>query len=160
MGWLVGWSRRESLSSDPFHVDVVGRTRLCFTARRHACRSCAAAEGRCRSSRSLLTHSFQVFLGRPRLAPPGTCMPTTELIQPVARSTWPNHCRRLLRRTASTSLMSSLWSSSSDDTSSRSLMPQIQRIIARSLRRSRCRSGALGPHVSQPWSIADLTQAW
>ena len=40
-----------------------------------------------------------------------------------------------------------------------SLMPQIQRIIARSLRRSRFRSEVFGPHGSLPWSKAEQTQA-
>ena len=43
--------------------------------------------------------------------------------------------------------------------SSLSLVPQIERIMVRSLWRSRCSSGLFAPDVSIPWSIAERTNA-
>ena len=59
-----------------------------------------------------------------------------------------------------TDVMSSMpifCSSESEGVSSLSLMPQIQQIMAWSLRQSRHSSGSFGPHIS--WSIAKQTQA-
>ena len=57
------------------------------------------------------------------------------------------------------SLMPSFCSCEAEGVSSLSLMPQIQRIMARSLWLSRHSSDSFGPNVSLPWSIAERTQA-
>ena len=82
-----------------------------------------------------------------------------DLIQDVARCTWPYHLSRRQRRTDVMSWMPSFCSSEADCISSLSLMPHIQRFMARSLRQSRCSSGLFCPHVSLPWSIGERTQA-
>ena len=75
------------------------------------------------------------------------------------RCTWPYHLSRRQQRTNVMSSMSSFCSSEAEGVSSRSLMPKIQWIMARSLRKSCCSSGTFGPHVSLSWSIAARRQA-
>ena len=81
------------------------------------------------------------------------------LIQDVAHCTWPYNLSRWQWRTDVMSSMQSFCSSEAEGTSSLSLMSQIQRITARSLRWSHHSSGSFGSHVSLPWSIAEQTHA-
>ena len=83
----------------------------------------------------------------------------TDFIQDVARCTWPYHLSRPLRRTAVISLIPSFWSSEAEVVSTRSLVPQIQWIMALSLQRSFISYEMFGSHVSLPWCRADWTQA-
>ena len=107
---------------------------------------------------SVFTHSDHVFLGLPFPLGPGSGRSVTDLMRDMARCTCPYHLSRPLQRTAVISLMPSFWSSETEDVSTRSLVPQIQRIMARPLRQSCFRSKMFQPHVSLPWSIAEQTQ--
>jgi len=49
---------------------------------------------------SFLTHADHVFLGLPRFLVPGTPNRVMELMQEMARCTYPYHLRRRVRRTA------------------------------------------------------------
>ena len=105
-----------------------------------------------RSQATITDISLDTF--RPRLSRPsftlgpGSGRSVTNLIQDVARGTCPYHLSCPLWRTAVISLMPSFWSSDTEDVSTRSLVPQIQRILARSLRQSRFRPKMFGPKVS------------
>ena len=72
---------------------------------------------------------------------------------------WTYYLSRQKRRTDVVSSMPSFCSNEATGVPSLSLMPQIQRIMAWSLRWSRWRSRLFGPHVSLPWSRAMQTQA-
>ena len=54
--------------------------------------------------------------------------------------------------------MPSFCSREAEGVSSLALMPQIHRIMARSLWRSRCSSGLCGPHASLPWASYSLSR--
>ena len=73
--------------------------------------------------------------------------------------TWPYHLSRRQRSIDVKSLMLSLCRGQGEGVSSLSLIPQVQRITALSLWRSRRNSGSFSPIVSLPWSIAERTQA-
>ena len=100
-----------------------------------------------------------VFLGLPFPLGLGNGRSVTDFRQDVAHCTCPYHLSRPLQRNAVISLLPSFWSSQTEDVSTRSLVPQIQWIIARSLQWYRLRSKMFGPHVSLPWSITERTQA-
>ena len=92
---------------------------------------------RLQALRSSLTHSSQVFLGRPGPFLPGIGMVLTLFISLEERMTWPNHHSRRSRMTTASSHRSSFLCSSSMEGSSANLTPHIQRIMAQSLRHSR-----------------------
>ena len=73
----------------------------------------------------------RAFLGLPFPLGPGSRRSETDLILDVARCTCRYHLSCPLWRTAVISLMPSFWSSGTDDVSTQSLVPQIQRIMAR-----------------------------
>ena len=74
------------------------------------------------------------------------------LIQDLARCTWPYHLICQQQRTDVMSSMPSFSCSEAEGVSSLSLMPQIQWLMAWSLRQN-CRiSSSFGPHISLPWS--------
>ena len=77
----------------------------------------------------------------------------------MARCAWPYYLSRRKRRSDVMSSMPNYSCIEAGGASSLSLMPQIEWIMARSLRRSRGSSGSLGPHVSLPWSTAERTRA-
>ena len=66
----------------------------------------------------------------------------------VAHRPWPRPLNRRLGRTVVISSMASFCSSEAVGVSSQSLVSQIQRMMALSLRRRRCSSGYFGPQVS------------
>ena len=70
------------------------------------------------------------------------------------RATCPYHLKRLVR-----SCTPNIAQSESEDTSSSSLTPHIQRTIDLSFQRSRCKSGAVGAQVSLSCNRAERTQA-
>ena len=107
---------------------------------------------------SVLTHSAQVFLGLPLLLALGTIILVMEFMHEEERATCPYHLKCLVR-TAVTSCTPNIAQSVSADTSSLSLTPHIQRTIDLSFRRSHCKSGAVGAHVSLPCNRAERTQA-
>ena len=74
-------------------------------------------------------------------------------ISPLERMTCPNHLSRRSRTRMARSHIPSLACSSSIDGSSDGLTPQIQRIIARSLRHSRWRAAEVMGQVSVPCNI-------
>ena len=108
---------------------------------------------------SFFTHLDHVLRCPPFLPVPGSVKFVIDLIQDVARCTWPYHLSRRLWRTDAISWMPSFCSNETEGVSSQFLTPQIQRIMARSLRRSRCSSVFFGPHVSLPCNMAEWTQA-
>ena len=103
---------------------------------------------------SVFTHSDHVFRGIPFFLVPGIRKFVIDLIQNMARCTWPFHLSRRQRGADVISLMPSFCSSEPEGISSLSLMPQIQQIMAQ----RRCSLGLFGPHVLLPWSIAEQTQ--
>ena len=86
---------------------------------------------------SFSSTSSHDFLGLPDLFCATTFSLRTSAIQPVLRSTCPNHLILLMRSTTSKSWMPSFVRRESELTSSFALTLQIQRIMARSLRRRR-----------------------
>ena len=108
---------------------------------------------------SVLTHSDQVFLGLPLLLALGIVIIVMEFMHEEERATCPYHLKRLVRGAAVTSCTPNIAQSESEDTSSSSLTPHIQRTIDLSFRRSRCKSGAVGAQVSLPCTRAERTQA-
>ena len=84
---------------------------------------------------SFSSTSSHDFLGLPDLFCATTFSLRTSAIQPVLRSTCPNHLILLVRSTTSKSWMPSFVRRESELTSSFALTLQIQRIMARSLRR-------------------------
>ena len=138
---------------------MVGSTRLCRALALYASLSCGSVSARPNSLISVLTHSDQVFLGLPFPVQPVSIKFVTDLIWDLAHCTCPHHLSRPLRRTAIIPIMPSFLSSEDDGVSSWTLVPQIQQIMAQSLRQSRFRSKVFGLHVLLPRSIADQTQA-
>ena len=121
--------------------------------------SCESTPARPPLLTSVFTHSDHVFRCLSFFLMSGIWQFVIDLIQNVARCTWPYHLSRWQRMTEVISSMSSFCSGEAEDTSSLSLIPWIQRIIARSLWRS-CRSpGSFGRHFSLPWNIAERIHA-
>ena len=98
-----------------------------------------------------------IFLGLPDLFCATTFSMRTSAIQPVLRSTCPNHLILLVRSTTSKSWMPSFVRRESELTSSFALTLQIQRIMARSLRRRRFSVSTFMAQVSAACSITLLT---
>ena len=118
---------------------------LCRTPDLHASLSGGSMSAGPHPSTSVITHSDHVFRGIPSFLVPGIGKFVIKWIQDMARCTWPYHLSRRHRRADVISLMTSFCSSEAGGISPLFLMPQIQRIMARSLRRSRCSSGDLVP---------------
>ena len=113
----------------------VGSTRLRRTLALQASLSFGSAPARPHTLISGLTHSDHVFLCLPFHLGLGSGRSARDLIQDVALYACPYHLRPL-RRTAVIPVMPSFWSSETEDVSTRSLVPQIHQIMARSLQRS------------------------
>ena len=97
------------------------------------------------------------FLGLPDLFCATTFSLRTSAIQPVLRSTCQNHLILLVRSTTSKSWMPSFVRRESELTSSFALTLQIQRIMARSLRRRRFSVSPFMAQVSAACSMTLLT---
>ena len=136
-----------------FPLDGVGSCRLFFTDDLHDTLSWVPASDKPHTFKSCFTHSSQVFFGRPGPFLPGTGLDLTLFISPLERMTCPNHLSRRSRTRTARSHIPSLACRSSIDGSSDSLTPQIQRIIARSLRHSRWRASEVMGQVSVPCNI-------
>ena len=134
-------------------LDGVGSCRLFFTDDLHDNLSWVPASDKPHTFKSCFTHSSQVFFGRPGPFLPGTGLDLTLFISPLERMTCPNHLSRHSRTRMAWSHIPSLACSSSIDGSSDGLTPQIQRIIARSLRHSRWRAAEVMGQVSVPCNI-------
>ena len=134
-------------------LDGVGSCRLFFTDDLHDNLSWVPASDKPHTFKSCFTHSSQVFFGRPGPFLPGTGLDLTLFISPLERMTCPNHLSRRSRTRMARSHIPSLACSSSIDGSSDGLTPQIQRIIARSLRHSRWRAAEVMGQVSVPCNI-------
>ena len=134
-------------------LDGVGSCRLFFTDDLHDNLSWVPASDKPHTFKSCFTHSSQVFFGRPGPFLPGTGLDLTLFISPLERMTCPNHLSRRSRTRMARSHIPSLACSSSIDGSSDGLTPQIQRIIARSLRHSRWRAAEVMGQVSLPCNI-------
>ena len=134
-------------------LDGVGSCRLFFTDDLHDNLSWVPASDKPHTFKSCFTHSSQVFFGRPGPFLPGTGLDLTLFISPLERMTCPNHLSRCSRTRMARSHIPSLACSSSIDGSSDGLTPQIQRIIARSLRHSRWRAAEVMGQVSVPCNI-------
>ena len=129
--------------------DGVGSCRLFFTDDLHY----TLSSDKPNTFKSCFTHSSQVFFGRPGPFLPGTGLDLTLFISPLDRMTCPNHLSRCSRNRMARSHIPSLACRSSIDGSSDGLTPQIQRIIARSLRHSRWRVSEVMGQVSVPCNI-------
>ena len=134
-------------------LDGVGSCRLFFTDDLHDNLSWVPASDKPHTFKSCFTHSSQVFFGRPGPFLPGTGLDLTLFISPLERMTCPNHLSRRSRTRMARSHIPRLACSSSIDGSSDGLTPQIQRIIARSLRHSRWRAAEVMGQVSVPCNI-------
>ena len=134
-------------------LDGVGSCRLFFTDDIHDNLSWVPASDKPHTFKSCFMHSSQVFFGRPGPFLPGTGLDLTLSISPLERMTCPNHLSRRSRTRMARSHIPSLACSSSIDGSSDGLTPQIQRIIARSLRHSRWRAAEVMGQVSVPCNI-------
>ena len=134
-------------------LDGVGSCRLFFTDDLHDNLSWVPASDKPHTFKSCFTHSSQVFFGRPGPFLPGTGLGLTLFISPLERMTCPNHLSRRSRTRMARSHIPSLACSTSIDGSSDGLTPQIQRIIARSLRHSRWRAAEVMGQVSVPCNI-------
>ena len=88
-------------SAVPVLSDGVGSTRQCRTAALQKIRSCGSVWVRQRSLISFFTQSNQVFLGLPLILREEIFISLAILMHEAegARSLWPNHLVRLLRRT-------------------------------------------------------------
>ena len=106
---------------------------------------------------SFFITSSHDFLGLPDLFCATTFSLRTSEIQPVLRSTCPNHLILPVRSTTFKSWMPSFVRRESELTSSIALTLQIQRIMARSLRRRRFSVSAFMAQVSAACSITLLT---
>ena len=133
--------------------DRVGSCRLLFTDDLHDTLSWVPASDKPHTFKSCFTHSSQVFFGHPGPFLPGTGLDLTLFISPLERMTCPNHLSRRSRTKKARSHIPSLACRSSIDGSYDSLTPQIQRIIARSLRHSRWRASEVMGQVSVPCNI-------
>ena len=134
-------------------LDGVCSCRLFFTDDLHDTLSRVRASDKPHTFKSCFTHSSQVFFGRPGPFLPGTGLDLTLFISPLERMTCPNHLSRRFRTRTARSHIPSLACRSSIDGSSDGLIPQIQRIIARSLRHSRWRASEVMGQVSVPCNI-------
>ena len=134
-------------------LDRVGSCRLFFTDDLHDNLSWVPASDKPHTFKSCFTHSSQVFFGRPGPFLPGTGLDLTLFISPLERMTCPNHLSRRSRTRMARSHIPSLACSSSIDGSSDGLTPQIQQIIARSLRHSWWRAAEVMGQVSVPCNI-------
>ena len=134
-------------------LDGVGSCRLFFTDDLHDNLSWVPASDKPHTFKSCFTHSSQVFFGRPGPFLPGTGLDLTLFISPLERMTCPNHLSRRSRTRMARSHIPSLACSSSIDGSSDGWTPQIQQIIARSLRHSRWRAAEVMGQVSVPYNI-------
>ena len=133
--------------------DGVGSCRLFFTDDLHDTLAWVPASDKPHTFKSCFTHSSQVFFGHPGPFLPGTGLDLTLFISPLERMTCPNHLSRRSRTRTARSHIPSLACRSSIDGSSDGLTPQIQRIIARSLRHSRWRASEVMGQVSVPCNI-------
>ena len=138
-------------------LDGVGSCRLFFTDDLHDALSWVPASDKPHTFKSWFTHSPQVFFGRPGPFLPGTGLDLTLFISPLERMTCPNHLSRHSRTRTARSHIPSLACRSSIDGSSDGLTPQIQRIIARSLRHNRWRASEVMGQVSVPCNIEPRT---
>ena len=77
-----------------FPLDGVGSCRLFFTDDLHDNLSWVPASDKPHPFKSCLTHSSQVFFGRPGPFLPGTGLDLTLFISPLERMTCPNHLSR------------------------------------------------------------------
>ena len=134
-------------------LDGIGSCWLFFTDDLHDNLSWVPASDKPHTFKSCFTHSSQVFFGRPGPFLPGTGLDLTLFISPLERMTCPNHLSQRSRTRMARSHIPSLACSSSIDGWSDSLTPQIQRIIARSLRHSRWRAAEVMGQVSVPCNI-------
>ena len=121
-------------------LDGVGSCRLFLTDDLHDTLSWVPASDKSHTFKSCFKHSSQVFFGRPGPFLPGTGQDLTLFISQLERMTCQNHLSRCSRMRMARSHIPSLACRSSIDGSSDGLTPQIQRIIARSLRHSRWRA--------------------
>ena len=135
-------------------LDGVASYRLFFTDDLHDTLSWVPASDKPHTFKSCFTHSSQVFFGRPGPFLPGTGLEFTLFISPLERMTCPNHLGRRSRTRTARLHIPSLACRSSIDGSSDRLTPQIQRIIARSLRHSQWREVEVTGQVSVPCNIA------
>ena len=103
-----------------------------------------------------MTMSFLVSFELLNMEPP--CWFQTWL-QDEDWTTCPYHRRRLERKAAVTACIPSLAHNKSMDIASCGFTLHINRIIGLSVRRSRCKSGAVGAQVSLPWRKAERTQS-
>ena len=117
-------------------LDGVGSCRLFFTDDLHDTLSWVLASDKPHTFKSCFKHSSQVFFGRPGPFLPGTGLDLTLFISPLEHMTCPNHLSRRSRTRTAGSHIPSLACRSSIDGSSDGLTPQIQGIIAGSLRHS------------------------
>ena len=142
-----------------YPVSGVGSSRLALTAALQTSLSPGSASDRPRSRMSFLTHSFQVLRGRPRPLLPGTAYLLALLMPPDSSDlqTWPYHLNLLVPKAEVISSSPSLDRRSAVGVLSIIRTLQILRIIALSVRCSRCKSGTVGAHVSLPWSRAERT---
>ena len=137
----------------------VGCSRAELMPALQAALSCGSVSNRPHSRMSLLTQSLQAMGGLPRpLLSFEMTSCVTEWIPPVARATCPCHLSLRDLRTEVISSSPSLERSSPEGILSISLTPQIQRIMALSVRCRRRVSATLGAQVSLPWSMAERTQ--
>ena len=134
-------------------LDGVGSCRLFFTDDIHDTLSWVPASDRPHTFKSCFTHSSQVFFEHPGPFLPGIELDLTLFISPLERMTCSNHLSRRSRTRTARSHIPSLACRSSIDGSSDGLTPQIQRIIARSLRHSRWRAAQVMGQVSIPCNI-------
>ena len=133
--------------------DGVGSCQLFFTDDLHNTLSRVPASDKPHTFKSCFTHSSQVFFGRPGPFLPGTGLDLTLFISPLERMTCPNHLSQRSRTRTARSHIPSLACRSSIDGSSDGLTPQIQQIIAWSLRHSRWRASEVMGQVSVPCNI-------
>ena len=134
-------------------LDGVGSCRLFFTEDFYGKLSWVPASDKPHTFKSCFTHSSQVFFGRPGPFLSGTGLDLTLFISPLECMTCPNHLSRRSRTRMARSHIPSLACSSSIDGSSDGLTPQIQRIIAWSLRHSQWKLMEVMGQVSVPCNI-------
>ena len=115
---------------------------------------CESTPARPQLLTSVFTHSDYVYLSHLCPLVPGIGKFLTNLIEDVARFTWPFHLGCRLWRADVISSMPTFCSSEAEGVSYLYFVPQIRRIMAGLLWRSRCNSGLFGPQVSLAWSIA------
>ena len=134
-------------------LDGIGSCRLFFTDDLHDTLSWVLTSDKPHTFKSCFTHSSQVFFRRPGPFLPGNGLDLTLFISPLERLTCPNHLSRRSRTRTARSHLPSLACRSSIDGSSDGLTPQIQRIIARSLRHSWWKVSEVMGQVSIPCNI-------